>query len=137
MPSPAPRMRTGVPATRSIPASITKMAIVVPRKRHGLALLESRLTPDMVSKWFDGEAQYEHLDVRLPRFKVEPPGITRLMRDIRAALYDIPLGGPVVGYCFGDGTGNACPCGVGGAGHGCPSSVNPFARYCATTFFSK
>lgn len=28
-------------------------------------------------------------------------------------------------YCFGDGTGGACPCGVSGAGNGCPNSVNP------------
>jgi hypothetical protein len=29
-------------------------------------------------------------------------------------------------YCFGDGTGTACPCGNNGApGHGCASSVNP------------
>ena len=54
------------------------MAIVLPRKRDGLALVESRLTPDTVSEWFDGKAQYEDLLVRLPRFKVEPRGSLRL-----------------------------------------------------------
>lgn len=28
-------------------------------------------------------------------------------------------------YCFGDGTGTACPCGTGVAGNGCPNSLNP------------
>ncbi len=28
-------------------------------------------------------------------------------------------------YCSGDGSGTACPCGLGSAGNGCPSSVNP------------
>jgi len=33
---------------------------------------------------------------------------------------------PPVAYCFGDGTGTACPCGnAGAAGNGCASSVNP------------
>ena len=27
-------------------------------------------------------------------------------------------------YCFGDGTGTACPCTAGTAGNGCPNSVN-------------
>jgi hypothetical protein len=31
----------------------------------------------------------------------------------------------VFAYCFGDGTGTACPCGPGAAGNGCPSFVNP------------
>jgi len=54
------------------------MAIVLPRKRDGLALVENRLTPDTVSEWFDGEAPYEDLVVRLPRFKVAPRGSLRL-----------------------------------------------------------
>jgi serpin B len=48
------------------------MAIVLPRKRDGLALVESRLTPDTVGEWFDGDAQYERVLLRVPRFKVNP-----------------------------------------------------------------
>jgi len=45
--------------------------------------------------------------------------------DVFGALYDSPVGGPVKGYCFGDGTNpTACPCGnVGITGHGCANSV--------------
>lgn len=34
---------------------------------------------------------------------------------------------PISAYCFGDGTGNACPCGspAGAAGHGCSNSDHP------------
>jgi hypothetical protein len=31
---------------------------------------------------------------------------------------------PGTGYCSGDGTSTACPCGPGAAGNGCPNSVN-------------
>ena len=35
-----------------------------------------------------------------------------------------PGGPPGTAYCFGDGSGTACPCGPGAAGNGCPNSVN-------------
>ncbi|MCY2959255.1 MAG: hypothetical protein NTY35_03740 [Planctomycetota bacterium] len=46
--------------------------------------------------------------------------------DIQGGLWDGGSGGLVTSYCFGDGTGTACPCGNNGAtGNGCASSVNP------------
>jgi hypothetical protein len=45
-----------------------------------------------------------------------------------------PTGVP---YCFGDGTGTACPCGNNGApGNGCASSVNPNGANLTTTGLS-
>ncbi len=42
-----------------------------------------------------------------------------------AANVDIPGGATSIAFCFGDGTGTACPCGNNGAaGNGCASSVN-------------
>jgi len=45
--------------------------------------------------------------------------------DVYATGYDLPNGGPVTVYCFGDGSGTGCPCGnAGAAGNGCASSLN-------------
>jgi hypothetical protein len=42
-------------------------------------------------------------------------------------------GGPVSTYCFGDGSGTACPCGNSGtSGNGCANSVNPAGAHLGT-----
>lgn len=46
--------------------------------------------------------------------------------NVLAGFYTGFDGGPVDGFCYGDGSGTACPCAnVGGAGRGCPHSANP------------
>lgn len=46
--------------------------------------------------------------------------------NVLAGYYEGFEGGPVGGFCYGDGSGTACPCAnVGGAGRGCPHSANP------------
>jgi hypothetical protein len=46
----------------------------------------------------------------------------------------VRLGTVFTSYCFGDGTGTACPCGNSGAtGNGCASSVNPSGANLAAT----
>jgi hypothetical protein len=44
-----------------------------------------------------------------------------------------PSGPPGTPYCFGDGSGTACPCGPGAAGNGCPNSVNAAGANLAAT----
>jgi hypothetical protein len=39
----------------------------------------------------------------------------------------------IVSYCFGDGSGTACPCGPGAAGNGCPHSLNANGANLATS----
>jgi len=52
--------------------------------------------------------------------------------DIWNAVYEIPVGGPIVSYC--EGTSALCPCGNGGAaGHGCAHSTNPAGGLLAAT----
>ncbi len=48
------------------------------------------------------------------------PGDTNGFMDVFARDY----GPPPSPYCFGDGTGTACPCGPGAADSGCPNSVD-------------
>ena len=58
-------------------------------------------------------------------FRAEPPFCAyRLATRVVDANTSAPLA-----YCFGDGSGAACPCGTPGpAGRGCPTSVGPGAR---------
>lgn len=46
-------------------------------------------------------------------------------RDVLATAYDMPAGGPITTFCFGDGTDAVCPClNFGGTGRGCANSAN-------------
>jgi hypothetical protein len=46
--------------------------------------------------------------------------------DVVGALFDGYVGGKATGFCYGDGSGAACPCGnTGNIGHGCANSVDP------------
>jgi len=46
-------------------------------------------------------------------------------RDVMATTYVMPGGGPITSFCFGDGSGIACPClNFGDTGRGCANSVN-------------
>jgi len=52
-------------------------------------------------------------------------------------LFGQPSGSGDTAYCFGDGTGSACPCGnAGAAGNGCASSVNPSGGHMGVTGFA-
>jgi hypothetical protein len=58
---------------------------------------------------------YDHLTVDAPP----------LYHEITGTFFDGIAGGPTSTYCFGDGTGTACPCGNSGAsGRGCANSFS-------------
>lgn len=59
------------------------------------------------------------------RFYVSWDNTVGATHNVRGGLYDRPIGGSYSSFCFGDGSGLACPCGNnGGFQSGCANSAN-------------
>lgn len=80
------------------------------------------LSPRLTSTYSGGGARRRYLAA----WDVLDQYTTGATHDVYAALWDGCEGGFATPYCYGDGTGSACPCGNSGAtGNGCASSVSP------------
>jgi hypothetical protein len=76
-------------------------------------------------------ANTDYYNTESVQFAVSDGMTTTQVPAMHVASFDIAwarftIGNSSTAYCFGDGTGTACPCGNSGAsGNGCASSINP------------
>jgi hypothetical protein len=76
----------------------------------------------------DGSSWYPSISSNGQFVAFESNATTLVAGDTNSVIDAFVHGSPPVlttfAFCFGDGTGTACPCGNGAPGNGCPSSVN-------------